>query len=552
VEKSVLYYGDNLPILRDTEYFPSASIDLVYLDPPFNSNQDYNVLFAEQDGSRSAAQIQVFSDTWRWDAVARRAYAESTEQGGRAGEALVALHSLVGDSDMLAYLSMMAPRLVELRRVLKPTGSLYLHCDPTASHYLKILLDSILLPENFLGEIVWRRTAAHVTSRRWPRLHDTILSFAKDSTTVTFNPLRVDADPGWVEREYRHEDERGRYMVDNLTGAGTTNGPSGLPWHDVDPRKIGAGRHWRYSPDTLDALDADGRIYWPKAGEYPKLKQYLSESKGAAVGDLWTDIQVIGRTAAERLGYPTQKPGALLERIISASSNPGDTVLDPFCGCGTTISAAQRLGRRWIGIDITHLAIALIRNRLADAFPTGLDYRVVGEPADLNGAQALAKLDRYQFQWWALGVIGARPIQGEQKKGADSGIDGKLFFREKENGPIKTMVIQVKSGGLKLGEVRDFGRVIEREKAQLGVLLTLDEPTRDMRSEAGTLGFYKPEYRLDPDAKYDRYQILTIRDLFDGKRPGRPVSRNVTFKAAPVAKAAPKGPKARTKKLPEA
>ena len=553
MEKSVLYYGDNLPILRNTEYFPSASIDLVYLDPPFNSNQDYNVLFAEQDGSRSAAQIQAFTDTWRWDASARRQFDETVEAGGKAAEALAAFRSLVGESDMLAYLSMMAPRLVELRRVLKNTGSIYLHCDPTASHYLKLLLDSILGPENFLGEVIWRRTAAHVTSRRWPRLHDSILVFAKDSASVTFNSLRVDADPGWVDREYRHEDDRGRYMVDNLTGAGTTNGPSGLPWRGVDPRKIGAGRHWRYSPETLDTLDAEGRIYWPKKGEYPKLKQYLSESKGAAVGDLWTDIQVIGRTAAERLGYPTQKPEELLERIILAGSNVGDTVLDPFCGCGTTISTAQSLGRRWVGIDITHLAINLIRSRLADAFPSGLDYRVVGEPGDLRGAETLAKSDRYQFQWWALGKVGARAVQEERKKGADSGIDGKLFFREKENGPVKLMVLQVKSGGLKLGEIRDFAHVIEREKAQVGVLLTLDEPTREMRGEAGGLGFYKPEYRLDPeaDAKYDRYQILTIRELFEGKRPRYPPFRNVTFKAAPPAKVLPKGPKVRTKRLSE-
>jgi hypothetical protein len=452
---------------------------------------------------------------------------------------------------MLAYLSMMAPRLVELRRVLRPTGSIYLHCDPTASHYLKLLMDSIFGPENFLGEVIWRRTAAHVTSRRWPRLHDSILAFARNAASVTFNSLRVDADPGWVDREYRHEDERGRYMVDNLTGAGTTNGPSGLPWRGVDPRKIGAGRHWRYSPETLDALDAEGRIYWPKKGEFPKLKQYLAESKGAAVGDLWTDVQVIGRTAAERLGYPTQKPEELLERIILAGSKAGDTVLDPFCGCGTTVAAAQRLGRRWIGIDVTHLAITLIRSRLADAYGDKVSYVLVGEPADLAGAEALARQDRYQFQWWALGKIRARPVAEERKKGADSGIDGKLFFREKENGPVKTIVIQVKSGALKLSEVRDFAQVIQREKAPIGVLLALDEPTRDMRTEAATLGYYRPEYRLSEDDKYDRYQILTIRELFEGKRPQYPPFRNVTFKAAPVAKPAPKGPKTRTKKLSE-
>ncbi|MFZ0698655.1 MAG: DNA methyltransferase [Thermoplasmata archaeon] len=526
----------------------SEDATLVYLDPPFNSNQDYNVLFAERDGSRSAAQIRAFTDTWRWDAEARRQYDElTTGPASRAAQALLALHNFLGPTDMLAYLSMMAPRLIELRRVLKPTGSLYLHCDPTASPYLRFILDSVFGPEHFTNEIVWKRSdpKGHAFSR-FPSAHDILLLYSKGDEP-TWHTQYMTYDPSYIESHYTGvEAGTGRqFTLSDCTNPNPDRPNLTYEWKGVT-------KVWRWTKERMQRLDAEGRLVYTKSGA-PRYKRYLDEMPGTPVTSVWDDIPFVNSQAKERLGYPTQKPEALLERIIAASSNEGDTVLDPFCGCGTTISAAQRLGRRWIGIDITHLAINLIRSRLADAFPSGLDYRVVGEPEDLQGAETLAKSDRYQFQWWALGKIEARAVPEERKKGADSGIDGKLFFREKENGPVKLMVLQVKSGGLKLGEVRDFAHVIERENAQVGVLLTLDEPTREMRAEAGGLGFYKPEYRLDPEAdtKYDRYQILTIRELFEGKRPQYPPFRNVTFKAAPVAKVAPKGPKARTKKLSE-
>jgi hypothetical protein len=274
-------------------------------------------------------------------------------------------------------------------------------------------LDAIFGPRTFLGEIIWRRTGAHTSTLRWPRLHDTIFHYAKDISVCKNTPPKVAADEGWTEREYRYEDERGRYSLADLTGAGTREGPSGKPWRAVDPRAVGAGRHWRYSPETLDKLDSEGRIYWPQKGRYPKLKQYLADSKGTTVGDLWTDISVIGRTAGERLGYPTQKPEALLERIILASSNEGDVVLDPFCGCGTAIAVAQQRKRRWTGIDITHLAINLIRHRLKGAFGDEVTktFTVVGEPVSVPDARSLAEQDPYQFQWWALGLVGARPAE---------------------------------------------------------------------------------------------------------------------------------------------
>lgn len=583
---SMLYYGDNLPILRNRDYFPSECVDLVYLDPPFNSNQDYNVLFAERDGSRSAAQIQAFSDTWRWDAAARRTFDETIEQGGKAAEALGAFRSLVGESDMLAYLSMMAPRLVELRRVLKPTGSIYLHCDPAASHYLKLLMDSIFGPENYRNEIVWRRTGSNNSAHGFGPIHQTLLFYARTEDGRFYFP-KGPYTKDYIEHFFRFEEDGDRFRPVLLTGPGTRTGDSGKPWRHYDPTS--SGRHWqpasylyeKYKRTTgddlanyplqerLEKLDKAGFIYWgKKQGNVPQYKLFLSEASGVPLQDIWAyqpgtkgcvygddsigideEVRWLTSDDAERLGYPTQKPLGLLERIIRASSKEGDTVLDPFCGCGTTIAAAQEMGRRWVGIDVTHLAITLIRSRLHDAYGDQVPYSVVGEPADAAGAEALAKQDRYQFQWWALGKIRARPVADERKKGADSGIDGKLFFREKEGGPVKTIVIQVKSGGLKLSEVRDFARVIEREKAQIGILLTLDEATRDMKTEAASMGYYKPEYRLSQDDKYDRYQIVTVRELFEGKQPSYPPFRNVTFKAAPEAPPAKPKPKGRIRKL---
>lgn len=533
---NTLYYGDNLDILR--RYVADETVDLIYLDPPFKSNQDYNVLFSEQDGSRSASQILAFEDTWQWNQESAAAYQDIVEAGGRVSQAMQSFFRFLGGNDMMAYLSMMAPRLVQLRTTLKPTGSIYLHCDPTASHYLKILMDAVFGPANFSGEIIWRRTAAHVTSRRWPRLHDTLLHYAKDMSQVCFLPPRAEADQGWVEREYRFEDERGRYMVDNLTGAGTTEGPSGQPWRGIDPAKIGAGRHWRYSPETLDRLDAEGRIYWPKKGKYPKLKQYLQESGGKAVGDIWMDIPVIGRTAGERLGYPTQKPAALLDRIITASSQEGGVVLDPFCGCGTAIESAEKLGRKWIGIDITHLAIGLIKHRLKTAFGGKVKYEVIGEPVSLPDARALAEENRFQFQYWALGLVGARP--SDMKKGADQGIDGRLYFHDDRSGATKQVVISVKSGAIPASHIRELRGVVDREKAALGVLITLEEPSKPMKAEAASAGFYTSPFG---NIRHPKVQILTVEELLQGKQIDSPqTDANVTYKKARPIKSPPAMP----------
>ena len=370
-------YGDNLAVLRD--YIPDNSVDLIYLDPPFNSRQDYNVLFAEKDGSRSASQITAFKDTWEeWDEEASRSYHEVVERGGKVADAMRAFRTLLGGSDMLAYLAMMAPRLVELRRVLKETGSIYLHCDPTASHYLKLLMDSVFGPKFFKNEIIWKRTSSHNDASqgltRYGRSHDTIL-FSSKSDKPAWNLQFKPYDDSYLNQHYANKVEgtERRYKTSDLTAA-KPGGDTSYEWKGVKPPR---GRYWAYSKANMEQFDAEGRLtYAPKSG-MPRLKHYLDEMPGVTLSDIWTDIPPINSQAQERLGYPTQKPEALLERILRASSNEGDVVLDPFCGCGTTVQVAQKLNRRWIGIDVTHLAIGLIKTRLDDSFgPEILQKRI--------------------------------------------------------------------------------------------------------------------------------------------------------------------------------
>lgn len=537
--ENLLYYGDNLDVLR--RHVKDESVDLVYLDPPFNSNANYNVLFAAKDGHRSAAQIQAFEDTWQWDEGAARQFAEMVEQGGRVADVLLAFEKFIPASDMLAYLAMMAPRLVELHRALKATGSLYLHCDPTASHYLKLLLDAVFGPERFLSEVIWKRTSAHASARRWGPVHDTLLYYSK-SESYTWNqvyqPLPQETIDAWYNN-VEPEDGR-RFNRADLTAAGVRTGPSGEAWRGIDV--TAKGRHWAIpgfvghiveglaTQEALDALDAAGRLFWPKRrGGVPMLKRYVDESRGVPAVDVIVDISPLKNMTKERLGYPTQKPVALLERIVEASSNEGDVVLDPFCGCGTTVSAAQRLSRAWIGIDVTHLAIGLIKTRLRDAFGDSVRFSVIGEPTTAEDAAALAQSDKYQFQWWSLGLVGARPVA--KKKGADKGIDGRLYFHD---GSAKTreIVLSVKGGHLKATDVRDLRGVMEREKAEIGALISFEEPTKLMHKEAASAGFY-----TSPWGKHPRLQLLTVADLLGGKSLDYPrtAGTNVTYRQAPKA-----------------
>jgi site-specific DNA-methyltransferase (adenine-specific) len=533
---NLLYYGDNLDVLR--RYIQDETVDLIYLDPPFKSNQDYNVLFAEQDGSRSAAQIKAFEDTWRWDQAAAAAYEEVVERGGRVSQALQAFRTFLAESDMLAYLAMMAPRLVELRRVLKPTGTIYLHCDPTASHYLKMLMDGIFGPENFRNEIIWQRTPAKgLMSRRLPDNHDVILGYQKTAEATwnlaeAFLPYDVDDLDEKTAGKYTLRDEDGRsYQLTSLINP-NPNRPN------LTYKFLGVTRVWRWTKERMQEAYEAGLVVQPSPGAVPRFKRYLDEQRGKAIGDVWTDIPPINARAQERLGYPTQKPEALLERIIKTSSNEGNVVLDPFCGCGTAVAVAQRLKRRWIGVDITHLAITLIRHRLFAAYGGKAEYEVIGEPVSLPDAETLAAEDKFQFQWWALGLVGARPT--EQKKGADKGIDGRLYFHDEPGGKTKQIILSVKGGDLKATDVRDLRGVIEREKAELGVLVALKEPTKAMRAEAASAGFYKQPVVDQGGQQYPRLQLITVGELLAGQRIKYPSVGylNVTFKRAPKATAA--------------
>lgn len=519
-----LYYGDNLQILR--AHIADESVDLVYLDPPFNSSATYNVLFKAPSGEQSKAQIEAFEDTWHWNATAETAFDEVMRFGNTdAAELLRALRAFLKENDMMAYLAMMAVRLLELHRVLKPTGSLYLHCDPTASHYLKLVLDATFGINAFRNELVWKRKAGrgetNRAAKRFGVSHDIIFFYAK-SHLAAFHRQSRPSNPQYIASKFVHKDPDGRiYRLDNLTS------PSPRPnlvyeYKGYSPPRNG----WAVSPSRMEEMDKAGRLHFPASkAQRIQRKRYLDDLEGETVDTLWDDIPPINSQAQERLGYPTQKPLALLERIVQASSLPGDVVLDPFCGCGTTIHAAQKLGRPWIGIDVTHLAISLIEKRLRDAFP-GISFVVHGTPKDLDGARALFGQDAYQFQWWAVSLVDAVPFGGK-KKGADGGIDGIIYFKP-DGKTTEKAIVSVKGGSnVGVAMVRDLGHVVEREKARIGLLLTLAEPSGPMKTEAVKAGFYETEY-----GRYPRLQILTVAELFDGHKPQIPLIDPAAFKKA--------------------
>jgi site-specific DNA-methyltransferase (adenine-specific) len=520
--ENTLYYGDNLDILR--RYIKDESIDLVYLDPPFKSNQNYNVLFKEKNGSQAASQIRAFEDTWTWSQDDEELYADLVTKGDRVADCLKAFRTFLGPCDMLAYLVMMAPRLAELCRVMKLTASIYLHCDPAASHYLKMLMDAVFGPDRFINEIVWKRTSAKgLAFTRFAGDHDTILRYSRSDKWI-WNPAYTEHDPEYLRKFYRHlEPSTGRrYRLDNLANP-NKNRPN------LTYEFLGITRVWRWTKERMTEAYQKGLIVQSAPGRVPALKRYLDEQEGTPVDDMWTDIMPVQSQAKERLGYPTQKPEALLERIIRASSNEGDLVLDPFSGCGTTVLAAQKLKRRWIGIDVTHLAITLMKTRLLDAFGTGVQFKVIGEPTSLPDAAALAESDPYQFQWWALGLVGARPV--EQKKGADKGIDGKIVFQGDQPGEFEQVMISVKAGHITSNHVRDLRGVVDREKAAIGALISMEDPTKPMQTEAATCGFFESKTW---GKKYPKIQLLTIADLLSGKKIDMPPIKQVsaTFKRA--------------------
>lgn len=519
-----LYYGDNLDVLR--RHIADESVDFIYLDPPFNSKRNYNVLY-DESGVGPAAQVQAFEDTWSWNSDAESAFHEivnkSTSDGAR--EFITSMRRLLGTTDMLAYLTMMTIRLVELRRVLKPDGSIYLHCDPVMSHYLKVGMDAIFGVDYYQNDIVWQRTTAHNDAVGYGHNTDRILYYANKSNRKWVQP-KADLSQA-RQQDYNYKDPDGRLWASgDATAKGLTGGGYTYEYKGIT-------NLWRFPPDRMRELDEQGRLHFTSKGGI-RIKRYLDENTGRSVQELITHIGAIPAQSAERLGYPTQKPVALLELFISASTKPGDVVLDPFCGCGTTVAAAQTLGRRWIGIDVTHLAIGLVKSRLIGSFgdKVATTFKVLGEPIDIAGAQQLAAEDKYQFQYWALGLVGARPAASKQKKGADGGIDGKRLFVDNTKSEIKTILFSVKGGAtVKASEVRDLIGTVGNEKADIGVLIAMADFTEAMKRTAAEAGRYEA-----PNGKsYPRIQLLTIADLMQGhgiQMPSALESLDATIKKA--------------------
>lgn len=522
-----LYYGDNLDVLR--QHFASESVDLVYLDPPFNSKRSYNVLFRDRSGAESQAQIEAFDDTWTWNQEAEGLYLELVGGGNvplKVQDALEAMRRILGDNDVLAYLVMMTARLLELHRVLRSPGSLWLHCDPTASHYLKVLLDSIFGPRQFINEIIWKR--AHTVkgnvgqgAKHFGRSTDTILVYSK-SGAHKFNQLYEPYSEDYLKRFHHVEPKTGRqYRTISMIGPG--GGAKGNPSYEV----MGVTRHWRYSKEHMQELIDAGQVVQARPGAVPERKLYLDEGKGSPIQSLWTDLVAINPRASERLGYPTQKPLALLERIIAAGSDPGDIVLDPFAGCGTAIDAAQKLGRRWAGIDITTLAIDLIDARLRHAYSEAIreKYDIVGIPKDLVGATALFKRSPFEFERWCVMLLDGQP---NEKQVADRGVDGVIRIPTNSKGGSERVLVSVKGGASNPGHVRDLIGTVESQRAAMGILICLREPTRGMLEAAEHSRIYT--YPVTNRA-YPKVQILTVAELLDGKRPDMPTSLLPYFQA---------------------
>lgn len=518
---NALYCGDNLDVLRNC--IPDESIDLVYLDPPFKSDQNYNLLFREKDGSKSVSQILAFEDTWEWNMEAERNYTAAAERGGRLGQIMVQFRTMLGDTDMLAYLAMMAPRLVELHRVLKHTGSLYLHCDSTASHYLKILLDGVFGPSHFKNEIIWKRNSAHSDARQgakhYGRLTDTIFFYSKGDN-VTWNQKYRPYDEEYVNRDYRRVDESGRrYRLDNIQGPG--GAAKGNPFYQV----MGVSRHWRYSREKMQQLIKEGRIIQTRPGAVPQYKRYLDEMPGVAIQNLWDDISVINNRSQEMLGYPTQKPLALLERIINVSSNEGDVVLDPFCGCGTAIEAAINLKRTWIGIDITLQAMRVTRNERFPKLNNQVTYDVIYRPCDITAAEAYAAEQPFEFQDWAVEKLDGVP---SRPRSGDRGIDGRLYFNDGQNTPLRQILISVKGGKLKSPFVRELQGAVAREHAPMGVLISLHEPSKQMIRDAASSGFFACSLGTFP-----KIQIVTIRRILGEAKLELPPIQKMEYSRRP-------------------
>jgi site-specific DNA-methyltransferase (adenine-specific) len=489
ISSNTLFYGDNLEVLR--KYINDESIDLCYIDPPFNSKRNYNQIY-NNVGTEDRAQAQAFIDTWVWDEQANEGFTEllANDMGRfttKTIDLIKGLHAVLGKGSLLAYLISMTIRITEIHRILKETGSFYLHCDPTASHYLKIILDSLFGPKNFRNEIVWKYTIGGRTTKAFPQKHDIILWYSKHHARWTFNG-------------------------DDIK----------IPY-EANMKTLGG----------VKRIDENGRPYRETWGTGSKkvYRYYLDEGK--IPEDVW-EFESINSNSPERLGYPTQKPQALLDRIIQASSNEGDMVLDAYCGCGTTVAVAELLKRKWIGIDITYQSISLILRRLESQHGKDVLTNITlnGIPQDMASARALAvKQDdrvRKEFEKWAVLTYSNNRAIINDKKGGDKGIDGTGFFLTNKDTNAK-VVFQVKSGNVGRGDISKFNNDRTREGAELGVFLTLQPPTQGMKDEANAAGLYE---HILMSRNYPRIQIVTIQEILEqNKHLDIPMSLEVLKKA---------------------
>ncbi|ORL96638.1 DNA methyltransferase [Prescottella equi] len=537
MEKNQLYYGDNLEVLK--RYIKDESVDLVYLDPPFNSNRNYSVIFSRNDKKEdeNTAQIEAFEDTWRWTHETEVQYDEFVQDAPmRLVDALTAFRTLLGENDAMAYLVNMAPRLHQLHRVMKTTASLHLHCDPTMSHYLKILLDAIFGPKNFRNEVSWLRTSAKgLSTTRLSNNHDVILVYGKsDACTFDENAMFIayeadDLDARTLEKYANKDSDGRRYQLTSLINP--SNDRPNLTYEF-----LGVTRVWRWTKDRMEAAYAAGKVVQTAPGRVPREKRFLDEQRGKPIGDVWTDIPPINSRAAEKLGYPTQKPLALLERILKLGTKPGDVVLDPFCGCGTTVDAAQRLGRSWVGIDVTYISIDLIKKRLQHTYGTDVfeTFETNGIPSDLAAARALFSQSPFDFERWAVSLVNAEP---NQKQVGDKGIDGVARFPLGPKGQFGKVLVSVKGGkNLNPGMVRDLSGTVDAQKAAMGIFLTLTTPTKGVLDAVDHGGVYTHPAN---NQTYPRLQTFTVGQLMSGKKPNMPPTVLPYIKAEKKEAAAP-------------
>lgn len=487
-KKNTLYYGDNLEVLR--KHIKDETIDLCYIDPPFNSKRNYNQIY-NNIGGEDRAQAQAFVDTWVWDEDANKGFSEilANDMGrftAQVVDLIKGLHLVLKKGSLLAYLVSMTLRITEIHRVLKTTGSFYLHCDPTSSHYLKLILDAIFVANggDYRNEIIWSYESGGRPKQDFGRKHDIIFRYTKSKQ--------------WL------------FNSDDI----------------LLSRQVTRHNHMK------KGVDEDGRVFHSIKSANKIYKYY--DDEGVIPSDVWTEFSHLQQKDPERLGYPTQKPEALLERIITASSNAGDIILDAYCGCGTTIAVAERLKRNWIGIDITYQSIALILRRLEAQYGEDIlsSIRLDGIPKDMDSARALAlKKDdrvRKEFEKWAVLTYSSNRAVINDKKGGDGGIDGTAFFvlSNDENAKI---VFQVKSGNVGRGDVAKLNNDRTREGAELAVFITFQPATKGMKDEAMAAGLYNHTLM---NRSYSRIQIVTIEEIVEQhKRLDIPLSHEVLKKA---------------------